>query len=192
MYIYLITNKINGKYYVGKTKHKNLNSYLSVKRWAVKHKKAHNMPIVSAMIKYGIDNFTIDILNEPTSVEDLNNLEQLWIILLNSRDPNVGYNILPGGDLSRTGVPCREETKRKIGLANKGRKPKGYIRTDLHRQQLRDRMKGNNIGIKFTSESATQKALTMTIEERKERSKIMHEAKRKKKCLSGGSVLTTV
>jgi len=154
MFVYLLYNKINGKYYVGKTVSINLNRYLSVKRWAARHRKNYPMPIVRAMAKYGIDNFSVDILAVPNGREELGNLERIWILFLDSRNPKLGYNVWPGGDIGRLGIPCSEEAKKKIGAANKGRKPMGYIRTELHRQQLRDRMMGNRLGTKFTSESA--------------------------------------
>ena len=84
--------------------------------------------------------------------------------------------------MGRTGLSCSPEHKCKIGLANKGKKPKGYVRTEEHRQQLRDRMKGNNVGVKFTKESATAVMAKLTPDQRKERSQLMHTAK----CLKKG------
>ena len=140
MFVYLLTNTVNGKYYVGKTTHHNLDWYLSVKRWAARNKKDHVMPVVRAMAKYGVENFSVDVLAVSDKVEELNNLERLWIIILNSRDATLGYNICSGGDVGRLGIPQSQETKDKIGHANKGRKPVGYVRTETHRQQLRDRV----------------------------------------------------
>lgn len=145
MYIYIITNLINEKYYIGKTTNPNLHWYLSNKRWAAKHGNPGNMPIVDAISKYGLDNFAIEILATANNDEELCSLEKLWIGLLNSRNSDCGYNICMGGE-GRVGIPCTEDHKRKIGLANKGRKPKGYIRTEKHRQQIRERMKGNKNG----------------------------------------------
>jgi len=151
MFVYLLTNAINGKYYVGKTVSKNLNRYLSVKRWAARHRKGYPMPVVRAMAKHGIENFFVDVLAIPENAEELDNLERIWIILLDSRNPKLGYNVLPGGDTGRLGLPCSDEAKQKIGIANKGRKPVGHTRTEAHRQQLRDRMRGNRIGKKITA-----------------------------------------
>lgn len=153
MQVYLLTNQINGKYYVGKTVAKNLNSYLSVKRWAAKHGKNQSMPVVRAIAKYGWENFQVDTICTATTLEQLDDLEKLWIILLNARAPEIGYNISAGGNLGRTGVKNTAEHNAKIGLANKGKKPVGYVRTDEHRRQLQDRMRGNLLGTKFTSET---------------------------------------
>jgi len=169
MFVYLLTNKINGKYYVGKTTHRNLNSYLSAKRCFANKNKNIGMPIVKAMSEFGVDNFTVEVLSTPSSVEEMDNVEKLWIILLDSRKKELGYNVCLGGGTGRLGVKTSQETKDKIGLANKGRKPKGYIRKALHKQQLRDRMKGNKLGDKFTSESARKALLNETPDRKRKR-----------------------
>lgn len=157
MFVYLLTNKVNGKYYVGRTVSKNLKRYLCCKKSNAKTgKRTHGMPIINAIAKYGFENFYIDILAEPKTVEDLDNLERLWIILLDSRNPKLGYNVQAGGTKGFLGRTMPDEAKLKIGAANKGKKPKGYIRTEEHRQQLRERMLGNKIGRKITSEIVTQ------------------------------------
>ena len=141
MLIYILENTVNGKYYVGKTRSNNLHDYLSVKRWGARHGKIKGMPVVAAMAKYGIDKFEARILTTAETDEQLNQLERLWIAVLNARDPKIGYNIAPGGEAVRSG-PLSEEHKKKIGLANKGRRPKPYVRTAKHRQQISDRSKG--------------------------------------------------
>lgn len=167
MYIYLLTNKVNGKYYVGQTKKKNLQKYFIFKRWCARVGKKTNMPIVKAIAKYGWDNFIVDILAIPETPEQMNDLERIWIILLNARDPEFGYNLCIGGGKGQ--LTLSEEWKAKIGAANKGRKPRGYVRTELHRQQLRDRMKGNSLGTKFTSESGRLAILNETPENKAKR-----------------------
>lgn len=154
MQIYLLENTINGKYYVGKTVSKNLNSYLSVKRWAAKFGKQQCMPIVRAIAKYGWDAFKVHVLATAENAKQLAELERLWIVSLNARDPQVGYNVSAGGEASRLGISMSDETKVKIGTANRGRKPKGYTRTEEHRKQLSERMQGNDKGIKITPEQA--------------------------------------
>jgi len=155
MFIYKLTNRMNGKIYVGKTTHKNLNSYLSNKRCLARQGK-HSHPVVAAMSKYGVDNFTVEVLSTTEAAEWCDYLEVLWIMLLDSRNPEVGYNVHAGGGKGALGHAMSEEHKLKIGAANKGRKPKAYVRTEEHKQQLRDRMKGNNVGRKITSEQAAE------------------------------------
>ena len=137
MQIYLIVNRMNGKTYVGKTVSQNLYDYLSVKRWQVRHGRISGMPIIAAIRKYGWENFDVQTVAICETEAELNNLERLWIAILDST--RMGYNICRGGS-GTTGHSCSEETRRKIGAANKGRKPVGYVRTEEHRHQLRERM----------------------------------------------------
>ena len=145
MYIYLLTNKVNGKYYVGQTKKKNLQKYFIFKRWCARVGKKTNMPIVKAIAKYGWDNFIVDILAIPETPEQMNDLERIWIILLNARDPEFGYNLCIGGGKGQ--LTLSEEWK----------------------AQLRDRMKGNSLGTKFTSESGRLAILNETPENKAKR-----------------------
>lgn len=184
MYVYLLTNKINGKYYIGKTKKNDLCKYFVFKRWcAKKGGHYHRMPIIAAIAKYGWESFIVEILGTAETEENLNELEQLWIILLNSRDPEIGYNIAIGG--GRVCAPLSEETKAKIGAANKGRKPKGYVRTDLHRQQRKDAMKGNTLGKKFVSGTSANYILNETPEQKTIRSASIKAAWARRKLLKG-------
>ena len=48
------------------------------------------------MQKYGIECFTITILEE-CSKEELNNKEQYWIKMFNATDKQIGYNLTEGG-----------------------------------------------------------------------------------------------
>lgn len=143
MQVYLIVNQTNGKAYVGKTVNGNLRDYLSVKRWQVRHNKILGMPIISAIRKYGWENFDVQTVAVCSTEAELNNLERLWIVLLDST--HTGYNICSGGE-GAAGRHCSPSHRRKIGLANSGRKPVGYIRTEKHRRQLRERMRGNTVG----------------------------------------------
>jgi group I intron endonuclease len=74
--------------------------------------------LARAIRKYGEESFTLEILSSASSPEELNKLETLWIVVLNSINPEFGYNMTFGGD-SRT---PDEETRRKIGDSNRGQK----------------------------------------------------------------------
>ena len=164
--VYLLENTVNGKYYVGKTVSHNLTRYIANKRYLANAGKL-NSPLLHAMAEFGPDAFVHRTLVLGRTDEEICNLEKLWIIALDARNPEVGYNVLAGGDCPRPLFrPMSEATKLKIGAANKGRKPKGYARTALHSKQLRDRMQGNKVGIKFTTESATAAILNESAERR--------------------------
>ena len=87
--IYLITNKVNGKQYVGQ-------SVNCLSRWN-NHcgKKSVNMVVGRAIQKYGVENFRFEVLVR-CSRGDLNALERFYINNLGTQIPN-GYNVDKGG-----------------------------------------------------------------------------------------------
>lgn len=94
-YIYVITNDINGKQYIGKTN----NSIEERFREHVsdsKKRRCEKRPLYSAMNKYGIEHFRISVLEE-CSAEDSSQREIYWIDTLNTYGHN-GYNATKGGD----------------------------------------------------------------------------------------------
>ena len=99
--IYLIRNKINNKIYIGQSvdiKRRAQEHMRSgqPKKYKIKSERDSNTPIHLAMQKYGIQNFTINVLEE-CSRQELNDRERYWIAILNSTDPNIGYNLTSGG-----------------------------------------------------------------------------------------------
>ena len=118
--IYLITNTVNGKPYVGQAK--SLEA-----RWkehckaARGHKKSDFVLLVHrAMRKYGEDKFSLQVLERDVpSANRLNELEIAWIYLMDSKVPH-GYNQNDGGGCQRGWKPSKA-TRRKIGNANRGR-----------------------------------------------------------------------
>jgi group I intron endonuclease len=138
MIIYKITNIINGKVYIGKLVNEAaFNSY-----WG------SGLHIGRAVKKYGKDNFKKDILE--CGIADRKLLcerECYWIKFCDCKSPN-GYNLTDGGEgnlnptlevrekmknaklgkpgtrLGKTGYKHSEETKAKIGAANRGNRYK--------------------------------------------------------------------
>lgn len=93
-YIYKITNQINQKMYIGKT----VNSISA--RWKehlhdYKRPQHEKRPLYEAMNKYGIENFTIEEVEE-VDVKKLSIREIYWIEHYNTY--NNGYNATLGGD----------------------------------------------------------------------------------------------
>ena len=93
-YIYLITNKINNKKYVGKTIHS------IEKRWKEhirdsKKEKCEIRPLYRAIRKYGAENFSIKEIDTGQG-EELSSKEQYWIRHYNTYED--GYNATLGGD----------------------------------------------------------------------------------------------
>lgn len=86
--IYQITNVVNFKCYIGKTTKTAEHRF---KRHCCNSKKG-NTHLYRAMRKFGLDKFTVTVLEE-TTPELLNDREQFWISELNPH-----YNMTSGGD----------------------------------------------------------------------------------------------
>ena len=102
--IYKITNKINGKAYIGKSSdiekrwQYHLNNYTS--------NREYNKTLYRAFRKYGINNFSFEVLEELSDKydEQSNEREQYWIKYYNTFD--FGYNMTEGGDVEKH-VTCK-------------------------------------------------------------------------------------
>ena len=129
--IYEIKNLINNKTYIGQHKTNNLNdAYMG-----------SGLLIKKSIEKYGIENFKKNILAITETKENVNILEKVFIKLYRE-EGKAEYNISDGGtggDLGKSvnklrglklkgrkawnkGVPCSEETKKKISEINTGKK----------------------------------------------------------------------
>ena len=83
------------------------------------------MLLNKAIEKYGVENFTGEILEWCYSKDSLNEKEVYWIAQLDTRDPNIGYNLTKGGEgVAGYKHPHSEEHKKNIGIALK-KLPKG-------------------------------------------------------------------
>ena len=91
-YIYKITNDINQKIYVGKTERTVEERFLEHCR-AFKRESCEKRPLYSAMRKYGIEHFHIELIEETDNPEER---EIYWIEKLGSFKN--GYNATLGGD----------------------------------------------------------------------------------------------
>jgi group I intron endonuclease len=89
--IYKITNRINGKIYIGQT-------VRSLQyRWKCHRHANDNCVFHKAIRKYGAENFTVEQIDTACDGEELNRKEKYWIAYYNSTLPN-GYNSTDGGD----------------------------------------------------------------------------------------------
>lgn len=100
--IYKITNKINGKVYIGQSgdiherwlEHKRINE-----RQNAAAKIAQTYPLYRAFKKYGLDNFLFEVIEE-CPLEELDKKEIFWIDYYNSyvySENSNGYNLTLGG-----------------------------------------------------------------------------------------------
>ena len=124
MIIYKITNKLNGKIYIGKTKNK-LNVRWSGHKTATNRNKS-NTYLQNAMRNHGIENFKIEEIDKAESLLELKSKEYYWINHYNSTDTNIGYNIQYGD--SKDNMIIQEQTKVKLVDSIRKNKLKGNIK----------------------------------------------------------------
>ena len=129
--IYKITNKVNGKVYIGQTiQGFNRRYHCNIEN------NTHNSYLKRSIKKYGIDNFDIcEVFDIAFSKDELNIKEWLWIKYYDSTNRNKGYNRMTGGGSlgkhseeskeknrqSHIGIHQTEESKNKISNTLKGK-----------------------------------------------------------------------
>lgn len=180
--LYQVTNKINGKMYIGQTcqGHK--------RRWYVhcwKAARGGEQRFHKAIVQYGKENFETKLLMVGPSLDWVNEMEKRVIALYDTF--NNGYNDTKGGDgtvgiksrlgkkhtaetraklssscmgrvSARKGVKLSEETKQKLRLANLGKK-----RSPEVTEKIVAKLKGKKSwikGLKHKEETRAKMSLT--------------------------------
>lgn len=135
--IYLLTNKLNNKKYVGVT-----NDFNGRMRG---HKGCYQDTHLSrAIVKHGWENFDKEIIFQSLDKDfAYKEAESLFIKEFNSKDPKFGYNLTDGGEGS-PGYIASDETKEKQRLVKLGKSL-----SDEHKQNI----SLGNIGRKFSDET---------------------------------------
>ena len=129
--IYIYRNKINAKAYIGKC-------HTDVHRRHAEHIKGYGSRLLKrAFDKYGIENFTFEILYDGVFDELLDDYEIQAIAKYDTVSPR-GYNLTFGGD---GGVPS-DETRQKMSESQKSRTP--YTHSEETKRKLSDINKGEN------------------------------------------------
>ena len=209
--IYLITNTVNGKQYVGQS--------VGLKRRFARHKRAARTKnkreafyLHNAIAKHGVENFKFEVLLYADDADFLNLMEQKIIAGYETLSPS-GYNLDTGGGVNRSfseetrakllgrrawnkGVPATEEQKRKQSAAMMGKisPQKGRPRTEEEKAKQSAAMKGRpawNKGLPMKEEQRVKllgldKSYTKTPEYRNMMSEAVTKAKAKKKDLTNG------
>ena len=198
MIVYLITNKLNNKKYVGITKQKlkyRINQHINQKETKRQKKSA----ISEAIAKYGFENFLVEQIDTASSIAELYEKEKNWIEKLGTY--GCGYNLTKGGDGSH-GRIMSEESKKKMqqSLIESAKNPefrkKQSEKIKKYYEQhpeMKDYLKKINIGKKLSSETIEKmkkglsgKSHKMTEEGRKsisdaQKSRIRHPMSEKNK-----------
>lgn len=151
MKIYVITNLLNGKKYVGQT-------IVSIgRRWSAhcngSDGKSRNWLslIHRAIQKYGKASFSIEAVQECSNIEELNRAEKEWIAKVGSQVPH-GYNILSGGDNHK----WSDEARARASYINKHRSPEWQknMKEGMKKrgQEWKDKLSKARVGKKATPE----------------------------------------
>src|ERR1700680_749414 len=116
--VYFHYNPASGKGYVGQT------TQGTAQRWSehVLHSRSpkcvdFKYPLARAINKHGPEVFEHQVLSVARTKAELDNLEKVWIILLNTRE--TGYNLGAGGE-GNLGLRHTAEAKAKISKAHLG------------------------------------------------------------------------
>jgi len=164
MYIYLITNLINTKKYIGQTirdQDVRWNSHKS-------DSKNPKMVISYAIDKYGIDNFHFEVIDESANnIDELNDLEEFYISFYDTFKSH-GYNMTSGGE----GYLMSEKTKKRISESNKGKLVTKETRNKLSKTQQGD---NNSFYGKVHTNDFVQKLITLN----KNRTGLQHTKSKK-------------
>lgn len=152
-YIYLTTNLINGKGYIGKHKSSKFDcSY-----------KGSGKLIQRAISKYGYENFYTEMLCECFSEEELDSEERFLIEFFSAAEAEDFYNIAKGGkggwdfiDLSGPNNPnygkhLSPEVKAKLSASKSGRRL-----SETHKSRIRD----SHLGHKHSRETRSKMSST--------------------------------
>ena len=128
MIIYKVENKINGKVYIGQTKH-DLGARIAY------HIRQNRFHFQKALNKYGLQSFIISVIDEADSKLVLNEKEKYWIVFYSCMAPS-GYNLTAGGG-GMSDPP--EVTRQKL------RKRKAFLgkhHSEETKQKIREKLKG--------------------------------------------------
>lgn len=149
-HVYIITNKLSGKHYVGKA-----NDYGA--RWALHltdSRKFRPRTYVGAAIKlHGSCNFSFSVLEVCVTEEQAYEREVYWISQFRSNEKGLGYNLESGGRGGKR-ASCETRAKHSEALLRRpveerkafGQFQKGKPKSSEHRTKLSVANKGKHSG----------------------------------------------
>lgn len=117
--VYLITNRVNGRRYVGKT------NATALVRWQQHVKNARSELrggcrfLNRAIRKYGAESFSIETIETCATEGDAFAAERFWIAWYETKSPR-GYNLTDGGE-GRSGYVMPAEIVARVAAQNRGR-----------------------------------------------------------------------
>lgn len=120
--VYQIKNTVNNKLYFGVTK-------CSIRKRWIQHKcnsSRKKYHLYRAMIKYGVENFSISLIKECDSEDEMYSIEKELIKKHRTNEKEFGYNNSIGGEASSKGKKLSTEQILKISEFQKKRKRKPF------------------------------------------------------------------
>ena len=145
MIIYKMTNKVNGKVYIGQTTRE-------LDERTKEHIRHNEIIVDKAIQKYGIENFTVEQIDLAENIDELNQKEMYWIEHYDCIIPK-GYNQCYGGN-NTCGYHHKEESKQKMSI----KKSQNYIGegnpfyNKTHSEESRKKMSEARKGLKHLTE----------------------------------------
>jgi len=157
--IYLVTNKVNNKKYVGftiQTIRRRWKSHIWMAMSGYKHSSSSNIYFYNAIRKYGPENFIIEQIYESEDINHTKNVMENFFILKYNTFWNCeeGYNSTLGGE-GTIGYKRTPEQIEKIRKRTTGRKlsPKRI-------EEMRQYMKGNKYALGMKHSDETKKIIS--------------------------------
>lgn len=112
--VYKLTNLVNNKIYIGCTTQ---GSGSRFQRHIYKANNGSDYPLHQAIREFGADKFKLDILEFCNNEDEMQTREVFYITNFSSTNPEIGYNVRPGGGIHRH----TDESKQKIGDIHRGK-----------------------------------------------------------------------
>jgi len=161
--VYLLTNLVNLKYYVGATCR---GLQYRLEEHCEESVGGSRRTIMNAIRKYGKENFIIELLSTASNLQDLNNLERIWINLLQAMDN--GYNMHTGG---RLGGRFSEQARKNLSLSHQGKtlssQHKEKIRIGMLGKVFSDKHRANIVASAKVRDNAPHRGLVRSEDARK-------------------------
>ena len=133
--VYLRTNKVNGKQYVGQTGDFETRN----KQWNRINQRYANKLLTKDRRKFGLENFKLEILATVDTQEEAWELEKNFIKELNTKFPN-GYNKSDGGKTSKGVTRTDEERKKQSEASKKWWNGLSYEEKENFSSKIREKM----------------------------------------------------
>ena len=181
-YIYKTTNLINNKIYIGQHK---------AQKFSLNYKGSGKM-LREAFSKYGKENFSVVLVEECSTQEDMDSKEMYWISYYNSTNTDIGYNISIGGIYNTfTGRQHNESTKQKMRDAKLGiefsqehkenisKGKKGHIYSEERNFKISKTLKERDVHVSHKGHSMSEEAKQKIRDWHLKKGKLSEETKKK-------------